>query len=63
MKLKVRSALVAGVLAAAAVTGTAGTAQANTYQYNVMLQDYATGYCLDSNGSDVYTNPCQPGNP
>ncbi|SHN29730.1 ricin-type beta-trefoil lectin domain protein [Streptomyces yunnanensis] len=63
MNLKVRSALVAGMLAAATVAGTAGTAQANTYQYNVMLQDYATGYCLDSNGGDVYTNPCQPGNP
>ncbi|QHC23418.1 hypothetical protein [Streptomyces sp. GS7] len=63
MNIKVRSALATGALVAAALVGTTGTANANTYQYNVMLQDYATGRCLDSNGGDVYTNPCQPGNP
>ncbi|GAA1926850.1 RICIN domain-containing protein [Streptantibioticus ferralitis] len=66
MKFNLKSAVGAGVLALGSMAGllaTAGTAQANTYQYSVQLKDQNDGQCLDSNNSgDLYVLNCNGGN-
>jgi hypothetical protein len=53
---------------AAAVLFPAGPASADVYPGSDFIKDWQTGRCLDSNdrgfnSGDVYTNPCQLGNP
>jgi hypothetical protein len=57
-------ALAVGMMIAGAVTATAApaSAQAPAVFGYYKLVDVQTGYCLDGNGSQVYTNPCDQNN-